>query len=279
MSMSTIVVSPASSSSSGHSAGLTAWFQPGHWVACLRGRLRTTFQPRVVYVQADPSAMEPAWAGVAQSFAAWCAAHVGERCMVGLSSHGLLHALVDADLNEQDAVAQAVQQWAHYLDMDAASLQEDWLLRRVTVGGRHLVSAAPMALIDALLDGAQAHGVRLSWVGPWWARGAQSWLRNLSGSGGGQPDASEATWTLEAREPGLVTRIEARAVPGQAPRLQRLWMEADNGASASASAVSVRLASPQQQGIACEAHHAHVWDQDQLRPLLQGDNAAWGLKR
>lgn len=276
--MSAVLVSPAASSSSGLASGVSAWFTPGYWMACLRGRLRTAFKPRVVYVQADPLAMEPAWAGVAQSFAAWCAAHVGERCVVGLSSHGLLHALVDADLNEQDAVAQAVQQWAHYLDMDAASLQADWLLRRVTVGGRHLVSAAPMALIDALLDGAQAHGVHLTWVGPWWARGAQSWLRDLSGSGGGQPDASEATWTLEAREPGLVTRIEASAVPGRALRLQRLWMEADNGALATARAVSVRLASPQQLGIACEAHHAHVWDQDQLRPLLQGEPTAWGGK-
>lgn len=273
MSMSTaVVVAPAPASR------LASWFKPGQWAAGLHGRLRTALQPRVLHVQAGPWASGAAWDAAAGSFAAWCAEHLGERCVIGLSSQCLLHAVVSADLSEQDAIAQAVQQWAHYMDVDAAELDEHWLLRRVTVAGQHLVSAAPMGLIEALQVAARAHGVRLAWVGPWWARGVQSWLHELGRAQGLPPDASEATATLRAQEPGLVVHVEASVAPGQAARLQRLWVEVNERASSTHADVSVELVSPQQLGIACQRHHAHVWDQAQLVPVLQGEPAVWGGK-
>jgi hypothetical protein len=264
MSMNTAVVSSDSSAS---------WFKPQHWWACLRGRLRTAFKPRVIFVHAGQSTSEQGWSGVAQSFADWCAEHVGENCMVGLSSRWLLNGLVDAELGPQAAVEQVVQQWSHYMDVDAASLQTGWVLRQVSIGELRLVSAAPSALIEALLDVAKVHGVRLVWAGPWWARGAQSWLRGM----GQQPDAPEAASMLMAQEPGLVTHIEASFATGQPGRLQRIWVEVANGESPASSGTSVKLVSPQQVGIERQPHHAYIWDQDQLVPVLQGEPADWGV--
>jgi len=264
MSMNTAVVSSDFSAS---------WFKPQHWWACLRGRMRTAFKPRAIFLYAGQSNSEQGWSGVAQSFTDWCAEHVGENCVVGLSSRWLLNGLVDAELGPQAAVEQVVQQWSHYMDVDAASLQTNWVLRQVLVGERRLVSAAPSALIEALLDAAKVHGVRLVWVGPWWARGVQSWLCDM----GQQPDAPEAALTLVAQEPGLVTHIEASLATGRPGRLQRIWVEVANGESPASSGTSVKLVSPQQLGIERRPHHTHIWDHDQLVSALQGEPTAWGV--
>ncbi|MBI2734816.1 MAG: hypothetical protein HYX44_16375 [Aquabacterium sp.] len=116
---------------------------PGRWSARLQGRMRTLFKPRQLYLAADAWSAQGEWRKEAESFEAWCVAHVGERCVVGLSSQCLLHAVVSGELGEQEAVDQAVQQWAHYLDVDVAALEAHWLLRRVKVAGQYLISAAP----------------------------------------------------------------------------------------------------------------------------------------
>ncbi|WP_152606398.1 hypothetical protein [Aquabacterium sp. NJ1] len=265
-----VVMAPASAS------GLASWFKPGRWIAGLHGQLRTALQPRVLYVQPGSLAADAPWDAVAESLAAWCTDHVGERCVIGLSSQCLLHALVSDDLSEHDAIAQAVQQWAHYMDVDAAELEANWLLRRVTVAGQHLVCAVPLGLIEALQTVARAHGVRLAWVGPWWAHGVQSWLSHPGLAAGMPPDANGATVTLVAQEPGLLVHVQASVMPRRPARLQRVWVEMNEGALTPPADVSVELVSPAQLGITCQPHHAHVWDQPQLVPVLQGDAAVWG---
>lgn len=242
----------------------------------MRGRLQTMFKPRMVYVQAGPWAVDAARDVVADSFAAWCAGHVGERCVIGLSSECLLQALVSVELNEQEALAQAVQQWAHYMDVDGAELEANWLLRRVTVAGQHLVSAAPAGLVATLTAAAKAHAVRLAWVGPWWAHGVQNWLDELGYAADLSSDADGAVVTLQAREPGLTVHVQAAVAKGQAARLQRLWIERHERASRARADVAVELTSPQQLGFAVQPHHAHVWDQPQLMAVLRGDASVWG---
>lgn len=266
MTMSTAVVSSDRSAS---------WFKPQYWWACVRGRLRTSLKPRVLYVHAGLSCAEQEWVGVAQSFAAWCADHVGETCMLGLSSRWLLNGLVSADLDEQDAMAQVVQQWSHYMDVDAASLQADWILRQVSVGGQHLLCAAPSALIEALKNVAEERGVRLLWVGPWWARAVQTWLSTA----GTQTAETATVSTLQAREPGLITNVEASFSQGKIGQIQRIWVEASDGEMAVSTGAVVELASPRQLGIERRPHHTHVWDQAQIAAALRGERAMWEALR
>lgn len=270
MSTTALVPSPAS--------GLTFWFVLRHWLACMRGRFRTALKPCMLYVRAGPWALDAAWDEVADSFAAWCAAHVGERCVIGLSSQCVLYALVGAELSEQEAVAQAIQQWEHYMDVDAAELVSNCLLRSVTVAGQQLVTAAPICLIEALQKVARAHGVQLAWVGPWWARGVQRWLFDLSMADDLPSDGQEAMATLRAQEPGLVVHAQASVAQGQAVRLQRLWIEANEWASSAHADVSVELLPAPELGESCQPHHTHVWDQPQVSDVLQGDATVWGHK-
>lgn len=266
MTMSTAVVS---------SDRLTSWFKPQHWWACVRGRLRTSLKPRVLYVHAGPSGAEREWMGVAQGFASWCVDHVGETCMLGLSSSWLLNGLVSADLDEQDALAQTAQQWSHYMDVDAASLQADWILRQVAVGDQHLLCAAPSALIEVLKKVADEHGVRLLWVGPWWARAVQTWLLAV----GEQPVEAETVSTLQAREPGLITSVEASFSAGQIGQIQRIWVEVSDGERAASSGAVVELALPRQLGIENRPHHTHVWDHAQIAAALRGERTMWEASR
>lgn len=249
---------------------------PGHWSARLQGRLRTVFKPRQLYLAAGAWSASGEWRKEADSFEAWCAEHVGERCVMGLSSQCLLHVVVRGDLSEQEAVDQAVQQWAHYLDVDAAELEAHWLLRRVKVAGQYLISAAPLALIQLLQQMARGHGVQLAWVGPWWARGVQSWMQALRHSGLQSDDAAEPVATLQARERELVVNIQASISPSRSVRLERLWVEGRVGTRSATGGVSVDLTGPAQQPGAVQAWRSQVWDHDEVAALLRGDATVWG---
>lgn len=101
-------------------------------------------------------------------FAAWCQAHRGRRCRLWLSQ-ALLHELVcDAALPLRDDAA--VLAWArpllqHYHG-DAALA---WPLAAWQQGRRRGVSVLHGASLDGLRSTAQAAGVQLQAVRPWWS--------------------------------------------------------------------------------------------------------------
>lgn len=244
------------------------WEQAKHLWARLQGRLRTSVKPRQVFVHAAMADDAQDWASVGQSFAGWCAQHPGEVCVLGLSSRWLLNAVVDAALSSEDARQQAAQQWSHYMDLDEAVLQSDWVWRQVLVTKQRLLCAVPKGLIEALQEAARSQGVSLAWVGPWWARAVQTWLADaLEESGDAVQDASATALqrsVLSLWEPGLITHIEAASTPGQPGRqLTRVWIEA-----------SAQAMVPGQWGIepaadnTCE--NTHIWDHEQIAAVLQG---------
>lgn len=240
-------------------------------------RLTSAWRPRHVFVFAPPDRLNDMEATVA-AFGRWCASHEGAVCTVGLSSRWLLSSVADPALAADAARLQAMQQWAHYLDLDEAALASAWVLRQVKQGGVSVVSAAPRALIDGLRAQAALHAVQLQCVGPWWAHAVQSCLPLLAdvhavGATGADTGVDQ---TLRLIEPGLVTCVQAsRNAKGEAV-LHRIWVEQGEGAPDQLGAMTLSLPSPLPSlagaGEAARMGADGIWDHAAMRPLLTGDD-------
>lgn len=240
----------------------TVWRRvKGRWASLRRVPALFLFSP-------SPGAEEDAQALAA--FGHWCEAHQGEACRVNLSGQWLLHSVPASGADAQSSRQQAMQQWAHYLDLDEATIERDWVVRVVHTPARGLMCAAPRAIIDGLRTHARNHGVKLEWVGPWWAYGVQAWLANL-------PSTVQAndTHTLHLIEPGLMTHVQASAMPGQAGTLQRIWSDRGPAAGKSGVAASVSIRAPTLDDQVDAAISSNLWDQSVLQPLLTGMDACW----
>lgn len=239
-----------------------------------KGRLRSWRQPERLYVHA-PAGTRDDWDGVAQAFAQWCAAHEGQACELALSGRFLLNCLAEAGLDRAQAQQQALAQWTHYLDLDETALQEEWAWRHAAVPGAELLCAAPHGLIDALRDVADEHGVRLLWVGPWWAHGLQDWLAGLQAEG---VDETVAPPELSLVEEGMCIRAQAALDEDGKPRLARLWSQwHPEPVQAVGPAHQVRgLSSPSQRGLPAQPWHDGLWPLDvDAQPRLTWRAPRW----
>jgi hypothetical protein len=235
----------------------------------LRRRVATSRRPHELFVHGAsdaPSELSEAL----DAFAQWAAENAGAVCAVGLSSRWLLNSVAPADMGAEAAAQQALQQWVHYMDMDEAALQSEWVLRRAASVQVHLLTAAPRTLIDGLGERADQHGIRLEWVGPWWARGVQTWLAALQDQV--QPDTSHV---LHLLEPGLVTHVQAEREGEGAGRLTRVWVEGGMAEAPASPGATISLPEPDRQFTAALPYHQHVWDHPLVMPVLQGQSSCW----
>lgn len=232
----------------------------------IKGRWATLRDEPCLFLHASGAGAEPD-AQVLVAFGKWCEAHPGWACRVGLSGRWLLHSVAEPDMNPSAALEHAVQQWAYYLDLDEAALTRDWRVRQVNVRSASLLCASPVSFIDGLKAQAKLHGVRLQWVGPWWAQGVQTWLSALESA----PDRAEGVWTLLLIEPERVTHVEALMQPGRAPRLQRVWSDRALPLAEASQSLCVVLKAPDADET------AQVWDHEAVQPVLKGADACWRL--
>jgi hypothetical protein len=231
-----------------------------------QGRMRTWRVPHGVFIAPEPShatgsstaALVPDHGAALLAWRDWAQAHVGERCMVGLSSRWLLHTLVREPEGQRFTPAQAgesaAQQWSHYMGLNTAELADQWLLRPTAVPGGWLVAASPRALVSDLLAVAHSQQVRVVWMGPWWAHGLEAWVKN----------ATSGERTLAMNEPDW-----AVAAQGQGRQLQGLWAQPSLDAEAG-EVVSVPSAMGLQHG------RSLVWFDEATADIVRGKPAAWG---
>jgi hypothetical protein len=232
----------------------------------LLGRLRTSWRPSFVFLRplqgegAAPgnSAIAPhdeallAWRD-------WCAAHPGHRCRVGLSNQWLMNGVVPVGqaANAAAAIAEAAKPWGHYFNVDAPQLSVHWHARAVRAGDAWLASAIPRQLVADLGAVAQAHGVTMVWVGPWWAHGGQRWFDQVVS----QPSHSSANVMLVAQEPQW--RVCLSVQQGQ---LVAVWAEPGTGQA------QVDLAAAAPDG------HKAVCDSAPCMSILSGQSPQWSLR-
>lgn len=242
----------------------TTWRKfKGRWASMRRA-------PAVFLFAPSPGAEGEAQALAA--FALWCEAHAGMNCRVGLSGAWLLHCVPVLGKEVPPIRQQALQQWAHYLDVDEASLERDWVLRDVRLPGATLVCAAPRTLMEGLLKHAADHGVRLVWVGPWWAHGAQAWLNTLTPT----VDQTDGLRTLHLHEPGLVTHVQAICSPHEATAFKRIWCDRDERVSQADDVHRVSIHAPDQDdGSASTTLASGLWDHAAVQAVLTGAQASW----
>jgi hypothetical protein len=231
-----------------------------------QGRMRTWRVPQGVFIAPEPSvamgasssALVPDHGAALLAWREWAQAHVGERCVVGLSSRWLLHTLVREPEGQRFTAAQAgeaaAQQWSHYMGLNTAELAAQWLLRPTAAPGGWLVAASPRALVDDLLTVAHGQHVQVVWMGPWWAHGLEAWVKN----------ATSGERTLAMNEPDW-----AVAAQGQGRELQALWAQPSLSAEAS-EVVSVPSALGLQHG------RSLVWFDEATADIVRGKPSAWG---
>lgn len=143
---------------------------------------------------------------------AWCAAHIGQRCRLNLSSRWQFSMVLDGSSGpktHQHAEQTASRNWQHYFGIDEQTWKTDWITRTAALDGKMLVLALPRLLMDDVLTVARRQGVHVIWAGPWWLRGALHWL-DLARKGDGQPRSlsmGEPGWsvTLTAEGHGLTS--------------------------------------------------------------------------
>lgn len=261
------------------------------WLQRLLGRwqVRSAVLMAPAHAPGDAEAID---AGV-QALSQWAQAHPGASLELGLSSRWLLCAATPDATTAEQALQLAVQQWVHYLGLDEASLQADWVLQPVVSPRVRLVCAAPRALLDGLHEAAAEQGVRLRAVLPWWAFGLQAVLGDAT-EAADSPDATDVTdaasvgplsWCWD--EPGWRTCVQAvntaRAAGALASTpapvavsgwvVDRIWMSAPDEAAAptesvmSLTPVASLPAAPERVGS-----QAASW-------LLEGDAVAGLLNR
>jgi hypothetical protein len=231
-----------------------------------QGRMRTWRVPQGVFIAPEPaaatgasaSALVPDHGAALLAWREWAQAHVGERCVVGLSSRWLLHTLVTEPEGQRYTAAQAVeaaaQQWSHYMGLNTADLAEHWLLRPSAVPGGWLVAASPRALVGDLLAVAQSQHVQVVWMGPWWAHGLEAWAQQ----------SRHGERTLAMNEPDW-----AVAAQGRGRELQGLWAQPSLNTEAD-DAVRVPSALGLQHGPSL------VWADEATADIVRGAPAAWG---
>jgi hypothetical protein len=148
------------------------------------------------------------------------------------------------------------------------------MLRSLSTDAGELVCATPRALMDDVLNVAHEFGVKLVWVGPWWARGAEHWFE--------AGDAQSLSHELHALEPGLVTCLRAQRETSSSPwRLTQVWTEvADDAMNAKAQGMAADakvMALPEpgalpghgEQGYPC------LWDHSEAVQVLASGQGAW----
>lgn len=160
----------------------------------------------------QPLAGQEGFEAALQAWEQWCAQHAGSRCELALSSQWVMPCA--------GAPAQALPQWAHYMDLNEAVIDASWVLR-ATDAAPALSCIAPRALIEGLQQAARQHRVSLDWVGPWWAWAVQGWL-NQADAGSTVDDKVR---TLEVIEPAMVTRVRMAASDDRRQTLDQVWTQ------------------------------------------------------
>lgn len=178
--------------------------------SAVQRRLRTSVRPLSVRLvpatlAKESGALVPGHEAVLAAWRQWCEGHAGSHCHVALSAHWLLGFAA--------APGQVASSWEHYFGLGDATLAEQWRVRHIVGHGEvSVVCAAPRALVQGLQAVAREHGVKILWMGPWWAPEVQGWL--------GQSEPGGDHW--DAREAGLVTHLRRQVEDGT---LCQLWTE------------------------------------------------------
>jgi len=245
-------------------------FQRDTWLhkqwQMLLGRVRSSWQPHQLYLFDRASSFTSADAAVA-AFGQWCEVHPGAVCSVGLSGRWLLNSVSQIDSDHDAAYGHALQQWSHYLDIDQAALESDWVLRQLTLPNVSLLSAAPRSLIDGLREQAATHGVRLEWVGPWWTRRVQAWLASLDEEGA--QASAQAEFVLY--EPGLLTHARAHVHENHGATLSDIWTEVTSEAVPALTIQGGACLTPPPAGVILgELFESHIWSHGVVSDVLQG---------
>lgn len=248
------------------------------WAVWWRGWLkpaRVLVLPGVVPGQGEGNDLPvPAFDAALLAWRDWCRAHAGQRCKLALSSAWTLTGLAPAhtDTSPHTTAAQAIdhmaRQWDHYLGVGAVALGRDWVVRTTRVPGGWLVCATPRQLVNDVLAIAQRHQVRVVWMGPWWTRGLQRWVRQARASA---LQINEPGWCLHA-----VCSLAPSASTASKPCLTQLWSEpvsANHGPAqnphADPGTTSVSLGRHGAASAAC------VWDDAATQDLIDGRPSAW----
>lgn len=252
-------------------------FTAAAWRDQWRGKWRVLHKPLTVALapgvpeggvggEAHPRGLVPAHDQALLAWRTWCEIHAGRRCRLALSSQWVLCGVVqgqDAASAEQ-AQAHIAKQWGHYTDLTPEALARGWWLRSTRTEAGWLVCAAPRALVSDLLALAQARGVLVTWMGPWWVAGAQRWVSHLAGRGALVGRSAR----LQLQEPGWATTL---ALEGG--RVSGVWAEsAGSGAgdgSAATGTTVVALTDRRQTSQAC------LWSDVLTHAVVTGQDAAW----
>lgn len=259
----------------------------------LRQRLftwvRTSFKPRFIVlattadVLASPgAALEPAL----QAFSAWCEAHPGTVCELGLSGAWMLTSVSPSGWTREAAHEHALRQWQHYGGLESEDIQANWLLRALKVTHAQFTCAVPIALVQGLQEVARTHGVQLVGVTPWWLRAAQSWFDDLVTQADG---LVQGQWQLDLIEPDLVTHVQA-SLQAKGAELDAIWAEVrghEGGTQAARPVTNEARSDARHVGLQIEASssvggdevaqapwQSHVWDHEALQPVLRGEAVA-----
>lgn len=246
------------------------------WRHAMRRRLSTAWRPHRLYLGGSPGTRQDVSAGVA-AFARWCQANEGAVCQIALSGRWVLCAAHAPCEGPGAMQAEAVRRWAHYHDVDEATLTAQWLCRAVADDGIGLAMAVPRPLVEGLSAAAREHGVHLRSVRVWWLRGLAAWLNHR-----GQAISAEGPVTLKVIEPGLVTHLEVGAAAGGRSRVHAVWSEPASSHLADGLPASpvLRLPTPpfgEDARALADAALAgpDIWGQAQLSDVLGGRLQAW----
>lgn len=259
---------PPPSPTLSHPALAQARLAVGRSWRTVQGRLRTSWRPHAVWLGAPLNALQDPTVGVdaVTRFGQWCAAHPGQVCEVGLSASWLLTCVVPPAWSPQAGQQHALNQWAHYHDLDAPALSAHWVVRQVAAPQVFVLCAAPRTLIDGLQAQAAAHHVQLAWVGPWWARGVQACLSRWP-----EPEAEGDERVLRLREPGLTLCVHSRADAKRQWTLSHVQWSAADGVTEGTGSVHV----PLPPGDAVDPAAPMLWDHPALQELLTGRSLVW----
>ena len=206
-------------------------------------------------------------------------AHPGHACEVALSAQWLLTCVTPPHGSRQAMRQHAMNQWAHYHDIDAEALQTDWVVRQVASASAGLLCAVPQRLVTGLQHQASVHGVQLSRVQPWWAQGLQHWLGGLADAAQAAQAAQEAEpapgdpsglqHRLALHEPGLFLQIEATVTDeGDAVLTRMAWMPDHEAPPRPAMAEVLTLPVPDEAAV--DARWPGVWEHAALRDVVSG---------
>jgi hypothetical protein len=246
-----------------------AWLWLQGAARTVAGRARTAWRPSVVWLGAQPLALQDTDVQdrAVVAFGQWCQAHPGHACEVALSAQWLLTCVTPPHWSREAMRQHALNQWSHYHDVDAQALQADWLVRQVASASAGLLCAVPQRLVTGLQHQASAHGVQLSRVQPWWAQGLQHWLEDVAKQAHGE--ALEGLHCLALHEPGLCLQLEATVSDARETALTRMAWMPDHEAQPRHAMADV-LTLPVPDDAAGDARWPGVWDHAALRDVVSG---------